>query len=47
MAVMEVDRLRKRYDDTIAVDDVSFALEEGEISGILGPKEAVRLLLRP
>jgi ABC-2 type transport system ATP-binding protein len=40
MAVIEVDRLRKRYDDTVAVDDVSFAVEEGEIFGILGPNGA-------
>jgi len=40
MAVIEVERLRKRYGDTIAVDDVSFAVEQGEIFGILGPNGA-------
>lgn len=37
MAVIEVEHLHKRYGDTIAVDDVSFVVEEGEIFGILGP----------
>jgi ABC-2 type transport system ATP-binding protein len=36
MAVVEVEGLRKRYGDTVAVDDVSFAVEQGEIFGILG-----------
>ncbi|MEW2359190.1 ABC transporter ATP-binding protein [Spirillospora sp. NPDC029432] len=40
MAVVEVDGLRKRYGDTVAVDGVSFAVEEGEIFGILGPNGA-------
>ena len=28
MNVIEVDRLHKRYGDTVAVDDVSFAVQE-------------------
>ena len=40
MAVIEVEGLRKRYGDTVAVDDVSFTVEEGEIFGILGPNGA-------
>ena len=40
MAIIEVEHLRKRYGDTVAVDDVSFAVEEGEIFGILGPNGA-------
>ncbi|TCP44794.1 ABC-2 type transport system ATP-binding protein [Tamaricihabitans halophyticus] len=36
MAVIEIDGLHKRYGDTIAVRDVSFAVDEGEIFGILG-----------
>ena len=39
-AVIEVDRLHKAYGRTVAVDDVSFAVEEGEIFGILGPNGA-------
>ena len=40
MNVVEVSGLRKRYGSQIAVDDVSFAVEEGEIFGILGPNGA-------
>ncbi|HEX3920716.1 MAG TPA: ABC transporter ATP-binding protein [Streptosporangiaceae bacterium] len=39
-AVIEVRNLHKSYGDTVAVDDVSFAVEEGEIFGILGPNGA-------
>jgi ABC-2 type transport system ATP-binding protein len=34
--VIEVQNLHKEYKDTVAVDDVSFAVNEGEIFGILG-----------
>ncbi|TCP57105.1 ABC-2 type transport system ATP-binding protein [Tamaricihabitans halophyticus] len=40
MAVLEVDGLRKQYDDTVVVDDVSFDVAQGEIFGILGPNGA-------
>ncbi|GAA3443114.1 ABC transporter ATP-binding protein [Planomonospora venezuelensis] len=40
MKVIEVDNLRKRYRDQLAVDDVSFTVEEGEIFGVLGPNGA-------
>ncbi|MER7708711.1 ABC transporter ATP-binding protein [Kitasatospora sp. NPDC097605] len=40
MPVIEVRKLRKTYGDHVAVDDVSFAVEEGEIFGILGPNGA-------
>jgi ABC-2 type transport system ATP-binding protein len=36
MPVIEVSNLRKRYGETVAVDDVSFTVEPGEIFGILG-----------
>jgi ABC-2 type transport system ATP-binding protein len=39
-AVIEVDGLRKEYGATVAVDDVSFCVEDGEIFGILGPNGA-------
>jgi ABC-2 type transport system ATP-binding protein len=39
-AVIEVRDLHKRYDDKIAVDDVSLTVQEGEIFGILGPNGA-------
>jgi ABC-2 type transport system ATP-binding protein len=34
---VSVDGLRKRYGTTVAVDDVSFEVETGEIFGIVGP----------
>ena len=40
MAVIEVQNLRKRYGDTVAVRDVSFTVDRGEIFGILGPNGA-------
>jgi len=39
-AVIEVQHLHKNYGYIAAVDDVSFAVEEGEIFGILGPNGA-------
>ncbi|WP_447002996.1 ABC transporter ATP-binding protein [Saccharothrix isguenensis] len=40
MAIIEVVDLVKRYDRKVAVDGVSFAVDEGEIFGILGPNGA-------
>jgi ABC-2 type transport system ATP-binding protein len=40
MPVIEVDNLSKRYGDQVAVDDLSFTVEKGEIFGILGPNGA-------
>jgi ABC-2 type transport system ATP-binding protein len=39
-AVIEVQHLHKTYGDTVAVEDVSFTVQEGEIFGILGPNGA-------
>lgn len=39
-AVIEVSNLRKAYGSTVAVDDVSFAVVEGEIFGLIGPNGA-------
>src|ERR1700722_8766754 len=39
-AVIEVQHLHKSYGKTVAVDDISFAVEQGEIFGILGPNGA-------
>ena len=36
-AVVTVEHLRKAYGPVVAVDEVSFAVEEGEIFGLLGP----------
>ena len=38
--MIEVQHLTKRYGPTIAVDDVSFKVEKGEILGFLGPNGA-------
>ncbi|HEY7202521.1 MAG TPA: ABC transporter ATP-binding protein [Candidatus Dormibacteraeota bacterium] len=38
--VIEVRNLRKRYGGHVAVDDVSFSVERGEIFGIVGPNGA-------
>ncbi|WP_431903063.1 ABC transporter ATP-binding protein [Nonomuraea sp. bgisy101] len=40
MKVIEVTNLHKRYREHVAVDDVSFAVDEGEIFGVLGPNGA-------
>ena len=40
MPVIEVTGLRKQYGSTVAVEDVSFTVEAGEIFGILGPNGA-------
>jgi ABC-2 type transport system ATP-binding protein len=40
MSVIEVEGLRKRYGEKVAVDGVSFAVEAGEIFGIVGPNGA-------
>jgi ABC-2 type transport system ATP-binding protein len=40
MSVIEVRNLHKRYRDHVAVHDVSFSVEQGEIFGILGPNGA-------
>jgi ABC-2 type transport system ATP-binding protein len=40
MPVIEVEHLHKRYGDQVAVDDLSFDVEQGEIFGILGPNGA-------
>ena len=50
MAVLTAANLTKRYGDVVAVDDLSFALEPGTITGFLGPNGAgktttLRLLL--
>ncbi len=38
--MISVERLTKRYDGTVAVDDISFQVEQGEILGFLGPNGA-------
>ena len=38
--MIEVNHLVKRYGNTLAVDDLSFTVEEGQIYGFLGPNGA-------
>ncbi|MCL6566034.1 MAG: ABC transporter ATP-binding protein [Acidobacteriia bacterium] len=38
--MIEVEHLTKRYGDTVAVEDISFRVERGEILGFLGPNGA-------
>ena len=40
MAILDVRNLRKTYGDLVAVEDVSFAVDEGEVFGLLGPNGA-------
>jgi ABC-2 type transport system ATP-binding protein len=40
MSVIAVTDLRKRYGAQVAVDGISFTVEEGEIFGVLGPNGA-------
>ncbi|MEU7803443.1 ABC transporter ATP-binding protein [Micromonospora arborensis] len=40
MPVIEVTHLKKRYGNLVAVGDVSFTVEAGEIFGVLGPNGA-------
>ena len=40
MAELEVRNLSKRYGRTVAVDDLSFAVEPGRVTGFLGPNGA-------
>src|SRR5450432_228250 len=38
--MLEVKNLRKTYGELVAVDDVSFMLEKGQMLGLLGPNGA-------
>ena len=40
MAEIAVERLTKRYGETLAVDDLSFGVEAGRVTGFLGPNGA-------
>jgi ABC-2 type transport system ATP-binding protein len=40
MSVLSVQNLSKQYGAKLAVDDISFAVERGEIVGLLGPNGA-------
>jgi ABC-2 type transport system ATP-binding protein len=38
--IIQVSKIRKTYGKTVALDDVSFDVEEGEIFGLIGPNGA-------
>jgi branched-chain amino acid transport system ATP-binding protein len=40
MAILEVERLSRRFGGLAAVDDLSFTVEPGEIRGLIGPNGA-------
>ena len=40
MSAIQVDGLSKRFGETVAVDDLSFTVEDGELFGLLGPNGA-------
>jgi ABC-2 type transport system ATP-binding protein len=40
MATIELNKVRKTYDQFVAVDDLSFKIEEGSVYGLLGPNGA-------
>ncbi len=40
MPMIEVEHLTKRYRERVAVDDLSFSLEKGQVLGFLGPNGA-------
>jgi branched-chain amino acid transport system ATP-binding protein len=40
LALLEVDSVTKRFGGVVALDDVSFAAERGEIVGLIGPNGA-------
>lgn len=40
MNIIEVEKLRKDFDDIVAIDDISFSVKGGEIFAFLGPNGA-------
>jgi ABC-2 type transport system ATP-binding protein len=40
MSILRLDHVTKKYKDQVAVDDISFEVEQGKIFGMLGPNGA-------
>ena len=40
MKILEIKKISKEYGDMIAVNDIDFEVNKGEIFGILGPNGA-------
>jgi ABC-type multidrug transport system ATPase subunit len=45
MSIITADALEKRFDKTVALDKVSFAVEKGELFGFIGPDGAGKTTL--
>ncbi len=45
MKILEVDRLRREYGPLVAVKDVSFTVEKGQVVGLIGPNGAGKTTL--
>ena len=40
MALLELEHVTRRFGGVVALDDVSFSVEQGEIAGLIGPNGA-------
>lgn len=40
MSLIEVKNITKKFDDKIVLDNISFAVDEGDIFGLIGPNGA-------
>ncbi len=40
MQTIELSKVRKSYDQFVAVNDLSFSIEQGRVFGLLGPNGA-------
>lgn len=45
MAILEICNLTKRFGDVIAIDSISFPVEEGKVTAILGPSGSGKTVL--